>query len=243
MLVLRVLWCTDGCFHFCFPFCCSACHWDILNPPFLGFLSPLAQHDGTIPPEKRKRRRERSSASRPKVGRWQRASGSACCAWVPLGCNTSLHFWWRQLCASLRQPSHMAICSLSLLWLWSWKHRKKWIIYCWFCYTFWLGKKKMCRHVPIACPGSALSSSLLLLVSPTVMFSHSVILPPLYFSDTIWSSVLLGQSGFITCLTHTFAWKVAFIVVWKRVLLCTNIISSLNRGQRSQLVSLWILSQ
>lgn len=126
------------------------------------------------------------------------------CAGVHLGCDTSLRFWWRHLCASLRQQSRVATRCLSLLWPWSWKHRKKWMIYCWFCYTFWLGKKKPCRLVPIAGPGSALSSSLLLPVSPPVMFSHSFVLPPLYFSNTVSSSVLTRtaqiHSSFYTCL-------------------------------------------
>lgn len=110
--------------HCRFLFCCSACHQDILIPPFLRLLSLLPQRDGAMPAEWRKRRRERSSASRPKVGRWPRASGSAHCAWVQLGCDTCLHFWWRQPCASLRQQSHMAIQCLSLFWPWSWKHER-----------------------------------------------------------------------------------------------------------------------
>lgn len=125
--------------------------------------------------------KERSSASRPVVGWWPRASGSACCAWMHLGCDMSLHFQCRQPFASLRQPSYTAMRYLSLLWLWSWKHRKKLIIYCWFCYMFWLGKEKMCRHVPIACPGSALSSNLLL---PRYFLTHSFFL--LYTFQKLW---------------------------------------------------------
>lgn len=71
------------------------------------------------------------------------------CSGVQLGCDMSLHFWWRQPYASLGQHPHMATQCLSLPWLWSWKHRKKWIIYCWLCYTFWLGTKKCADTFPL----------------------------------------------------------------------------------------------